>query len=73
MSINQKTRQYRVSITGLTLPPEVEKKIECEIRRVVLEQLAAIDLKCDLLISALGRTASLGGGGPTTGLFAKAQ
>jgi len=42
---------FRVKLSGLKLPPDVEKRIAIEIRRVLLHELASIDLHGDLRIS----------------------
>jgi hypothetical protein len=37
-------------LSGLNLKPEIEKRIESEIRKVVMRELATIDLKGDLTV-----------------------
>lgn len=64
-----KTSEFRVVLTGLNLPSDVEKSIESEIKSVVMKHIASMDLKGDFIVSPLGKIAGgPGGGGPTQGI-----
>ena len=56
---------FKVVLDGLNLSHELSKQIERDIKRVVMQHLASIDLKGDLVISPLGPN-----GGGTTGIHA---
>ena len=69
---------YHVVVQGIKLDSETEKRIEVEIRRVVLQELASVDLKGDLQISPLEKFPALfetealtGPGGHTAGIVAR--
>jgi hypothetical protein len=66
--------EFHVSLRGLNLKPDVEKRIETAIRRVVLEEVAKIDNQGDLHIVPLERFPSAIGGphGGTMGIVAEA-
>lgn len=42
--------EFRVVLQGLKLPREVERRIEVEIRKAVMREVASIDMKGDLQI-----------------------
>jgi hypothetical protein len=46
---------YHVVVRGIKLSPEAEKRLEVEIRRVVMQELASIDFRGDLQISPLSK------------------
>jgi hypothetical protein len=66
--------EFHVSLRGLNLRPDVEKRIETAIRRVVLEEVARIDNEGDLHIVPLERFPTAIGGphGGTMGIVAEA-
>jgi hypothetical protein len=55
----QQSSEFHVVLQGLKLEPDVEKRIEMEIRKAVLKELAQIDLKGELDISPLEKFPSL--------------
>jgi hypothetical protein len=59
----QKDTTFSVVLEGIELPSDVRKNIELEIRKVVLQNLATIDTKGDLVVSALGSKLRAFGGG----------
>jgi hypothetical protein len=68
---------YHVLVQGIKLDPEAEKRIEVEIRRVVMQELASIDFKGDLQISPISKFPDLFdprnpqfGGGHIAGIWA---
>jgi hypothetical protein len=69
--------EFRVVLQGLKLKPDVEKRIEAQIRAVVMQELAAIDFKGDLHILPRSKFPSIftknGGGGGTAGIVAKVE
>lgn len=42
---------FEVKLSGIKLPADVESRVALEIRRVVMRELAGIDLKGDLRIA----------------------
>lgn len=68
--------EFRVVLQGLKLKPEVEKRIEAQIRAVIMQELAGIDLKGDLHILPRSKFPSIfarPGGGGTAGIVAKLE
>jgi hypothetical protein len=64
--------EFHVTLDGLALSPEQHAEIEAAIRRAVLEQIAGLDFQGDLVVSPLGQTKALGGGGgATSGIVAR--
>jgi hypothetical protein len=68
--------EFHVILQGLKLSAEAEKRIEIEIRKIVMSELATIDLKGDLQISPIEKFPALvanspfrPGGGHTAGIF----
>ena len=65
---------YHVGIQGIKLGPDAEKRIETEIRRVVMQELASIDFQGDLQVSPVSKFPALFGdrfpigGGHTAGI-----
>lgn len=65
--------EFRVILKGLKLKADVEQRIEIEIRRVVMRELAAIDYHGELAISPRTRfdRAREEGNGSTAGLVGR--
>jgi hypothetical protein len=66
---------YHVGIQGIKLSADTEKRIETEIRRVVMQELATIDFQGDLEVSPVSKFPQLFGdrfppigGGHTAGI-----
>ena len=66
--------EFRVILQGIKLSAEAESRIELAIKRLVLNELAAVDLKGDLQISPIEKFPNLiamgPGGGHTQGIVA---
>ena len=56
---------FKVVLEGLNVSADLSAQIERDIKKVVMQHLASIDLKGDLVISPLGPN-----GGGTTGIHA---
>jgi hypothetical protein len=71
------TEGFQVVIKGIQIPADVAKRLEVEIRQVVLKELASLDLKGDYVVSNLQKqnepTASLPGGHGTRGIVVISQ
>lgn len=48
--MSQQRNKFEVSISGLELPEEVAKRLESEIKKTALREIANMDTKGDLLI-----------------------
>jgi hypothetical protein len=52
--MSEKIDEFRAVISGMKLTAEVAKNIEVKIRRVVLDEIAAMDLKGDYVVQPPG-------------------
>ena len=74
------TTTYHVVVQGFKLSKDAEKRLETEIRRVVMQELAASDFQGDLQISPITKFPDLFdpakariGGGHTAGIWVQEQ
>jgi hypothetical protein len=49
--VSDQTEEFQVTIKGIPIPADVTKRLEVEIRQVILKEIATLDLKGDYVVS----------------------